>query len=168
MVRYSESIEYLYSCNTFRFSTIPDLFKLDQVFLPQRLRSLKTLAFELPYGDLLERSSRNQEVYLLPEWTQTCLNVAAIPGLNRLRVDLLRAKTAFDGSRVRTSVPNQEHTDWILQPLDAVRSLTEFDVRLHWDLTNVARFRNSPFNLWWRDDSDHWHSIADQQAVLRD
>lgn len=165
-VRYSESIEYLYSRHTFRFSTVPDVFSLDQVFLKQRLRCLRSLTLELPHDDLLYLGGVRQDIALLPEWPRICSYIATFPCLKQLQVALLCVTTQSDGSRLRTTAPGEERTDWVLRPLEDVKSVPEFDVRLHWEVTDVSRFSNVPYTLWWRDGQDHWRSFASERKKL--
>ncbi|ORY15420.1 hypothetical protein BCR34DRAFT_585068 [Clohesyomyces aquaticus] len=139
---YSESINFLYSTNTFSFNDLDCIRYFSATILPSRFSLLRSLSlawqFTWPiYDPIAQRLLLSNPALYPPEdeatWEETWRIISTLPNLEYLRADLLH----FDGFR-----DNGE--DMVLKPLWKVTRPKRFVVSVSWKGEEV---RDAPFVL---------------------
>lgn len=143
---YAESIDYLYSCNTFRCAHPTDILGLQKEFLPQRFEAITSLRFEFAYFWLLEDHGDGSRQVIKDEWRKVWEVVASLPHLERVVVRLFGAGRR-NGRPMGVDYPNDEVGDAVLEPLRLVTRPKLFDVQVSWQVADPTAFEGAPFRF---------------------
>lgn len=120
---YAESIEYLYSQNTFVATQKACVLFLQSFVAPRLYQTIRSLHVQFPVNFLYIHYPRKLPPDDEATWEATWAAIADMRGLKDLRVDLLHFPV--------------QHTDTeqsIFKPMTACLGLDNFDVTVHWEL----------------------------------
>ena len=144
--RYSESIKFLYSTNTFSFSDLDCIRYFSCTTLPHRFSLIQSLdlewAMSWPIYDPIAQNLLLVNPALYPPndeatWEETWRIIAEMPNLKFIRVSLLY----FDGFRDPTC------EEKMLAPLRKVTRPKRFEVHVSWAGEEADEGTDCPFTL---------------------
>lgn len=149
---YNESVDLLYSCNTFDFRRTDSVIRLPHIMLPHRMQKLRRIQFSTAfacYPDDEPLPGLPADFWNLPDkrgqWAAACEVLASMQHLQSLRISIIIwCRLARHGH----STDAYATLLWeILQPLKAVHA-SEFTVEITEPLETMReRLGDTPFRL---------------------